>query len=71
MDLDTYDWLTRLVLEGVNHPDCSDWEKGFLKDQEERLEKYKTDTRYSPKQWAILDRVAEKLNFEEKPDAEH
>ena len=35
----------------------SDWERSFLKDQQERFEKYGTDTRMSPKQWGVLDRI--------------
>jgi hypothetical protein len=42
---------------------CSTWEQSFMDDQVKRFTEYGNETRFSPKQWQILDRVAEKLNY--------
>lgn len=42
----------------------SDWEKGFIKDQLERHEKYGAGIRLSVKQWAAIRRVHEKVTGE-------
>lgn len=39
----------------------SDWERSFIKDQLERHEKYGSGIRISPKQWAVINRVYEKI----------
>lgn len=39
----------------------SDWERGFIKNQLDRHAQYGADTRVSPKQWAVINRVYEKL----------
>lgn len=46
---------------GDNEERLSEWERGFVADLVERREKYKETTRVSPKQWAILERIEEKL----------
>lgn len=69
MDTDTYEWLTRLVEEVLDHPLTSPWEHDFFSDQKERLDNYGTNTIFSDKQWAQVLRVAKKIDFEEAPDA--
>lgn len=39
----------------------SEWERKFIDDQQSRYEKYAADTKMSPKQWAVLDKIANKL----------
>lgn len=68
MNTDTYDWLTRLVEESIEHPLTSDWEKGFMTDQQTRLNDYGTSTLFSAKQWAVVTRIANKIDFESPPD---
>lgn len=70
MESDLYDWLTRLVEEGANHPKANEWERGFLKDLAERMNQYQTSTRFSEKQWQVLDKFADKIDFEPRPVAE-
>lgn len=41
----------------------SEWERGFMDDQVKRWDEFAAETRFSAKQWAILDRVAEKLGY--------
>lgn len=38
----------------------NDWERGFLKDQVERYQKYGAGISLSPKQWAVLTKLYEK-----------
>lgn len=68
MDTDTYDWLTRMVDEALDHPLMTPWEHSFLSDQKERLANYATNTLYSEKQWAQVLRIAKKIDFERAPD---
>ncbi len=69
---EAYAWLESLVADALGHGSkASDWEKGFLTDQQDRMEKYGQDIRLSPKQWAILDRIANKIGHpprDDKPD---
>lgn len=39
----------------------SDWESSFFSDQEKRYEQYGSRIHLSPKQWAVLDRMYEKV----------
>lgn len=39
----------------------TEWELNFIRDQLERFDQYGLDTRYSPKQWAIVTRIEESL----------
>lgn len=39
----------------------SDWERNFFADQEKRYAEYGAKVFMSPKQWAVLDRVYEKV----------
>lgn len=39
----------------------NDWERGFLKDQIERYEKYGAGLSLSPKQWNVLNKIHEKV----------
>lgn len=49
----------------------NDFERGFMKDQIERFDKYKGDMFLSAKQWAIISRVGtEKYNMEEPDESE-
>lgn len=40
------------------------WERTFMSDTAQRLEKYGNDTHFSVKQWAIVDKVAAKYEIE-------
>ena len=40
----------------------SEWERTFLADQLKRYDEYGSNVRLSPKQWAIIDRMMEKVN---------
>lgn len=42
----------------------SEWERKFIDDQAQRYEKYGDDTRMSPKQWAVIAKIADKLGVE-------
>jgi hypothetical protein len=37
----------------------TEWEVNFIKDQLERYEKYGEETRFSVKQWAVIEKVEE------------
>jgi hypothetical protein len=52
-----------LILNGAkeHEGELSDWERGFIQDTAERLEKYGDRVRVSDKQWAVLNRIWEKL----------
>lgn len=39
----------------------SEWEQGFIISTEERYNLYKDETRISPKQWAVLNRIYDKV----------
>lgn len=41
----------------------SSWEQGFMSDQIARFEKYGADTHFSPKQWEVIERVWNKLDY--------
>lgn len=69
MESDAYEWLERVVNTALDGKQISDWERSFLKDQAERIEKYNSDVRMSAKQWSIIDRVADKVGLEERPGA--
>lgn len=45
----------------VDDSRLSDWERGFLEDQKERYEKHGSAIFLSGKQWAVLNRINEKL----------
>lgn len=51
------------VKEAMDKPDTdvTEWEQGFISDQAERYEQYGTGMRISDKQWAIIDRVYDKV----------
>lgn len=59
---DDFDRL-ELILNGAQEyeGELTDWERGFIQDTLERVEKYGSRTRVSEKQWAILDRIWGKL----------
>lgn len=39
----------------------TDWERSFMEDQKTRYDEYGTDIRFSPKQWAIIERIESAL----------
>lgn len=41
--------------------DLSNWERTFLDDQQKRYDEHGANIRLSEKQWAALDRIAEKI----------
>lgn len=62
----SHEWLQTLcVATQERHDEISEWEKSFMSDTAERVEKYGIDTRVSPKQWVILRRIADKLDLPE------
>lgn len=67
MEQELFDWVEGLLADALASKDISDWERSFLQDQAERVEKYGASTRFSDKQWKILDRVAEKISIAERP----
>lgn len=67
MEQDLFEWVEGLLADALAGKEISDWERGFLTDQQERVEKYGSSTRFSDKQWKILDRVAEKIKHAERP----
>jgi hypothetical protein len=69
MESDLFEWLERLLTNALDGSTISEWERSFLKDQAERVEKYRDDVRMSPKQWGVLDRVADKIGMEGRPGA--
>ena len=48
------------LIESINEDNLNDWEKGFLKDQKERHEKYKEKLLMSDKQMNILRKMKDK-----------
>jgi hypothetical protein len=44
------------------------WEDGFISDQFKRFEQYGDDTRMSPKQWAVIKKIAAYYNIEVPDD---
>jgi hypothetical protein len=67
---ETFDWFSRLVADGINHPKTSDWEREFLRSQQDWIDKFGSNTRVSPKQWGVIDRIANAIGFEAKPDVD-
>lgn len=39
----------------------SEWEQGFLTSTDERFKQYGDGTRFSDKQWAVIERIYEKV----------
>jgi hypothetical protein len=46
----------------------SPWEEGFMQDMAIRVEKYGVDTYISAKQWAVVEKIAKKLDIEKAID---
>jgi len=42
----------------------NDWEKGFMKNQSERFEQYGNDIFMSPKQWGVINKIADAYGIE-------
>jgi DNA polymerase III subunit epsilon len=59
MNNDDYEELIGLISK-INRDNISEWESNFLKDQEERIEKYKEKVMISDKQMNIIRRMTEK-----------
>jgi hypothetical protein len=56
------EYLDNVMTEFNESPTkVSDWERGFLTDLNARYEKYGADTYISAKQWAVVDKIAAKL----------
>lgn len=45
-----------------SHEKMNDWERKFTADQRERFEKYGADMHLSPKQWAVLRKIEDRLD---------
>lgn len=45
----------------ANRKSLSDWERGFLDDQSKRFDQYGAKVFMSPKQFAVLERMYEKV----------
>lgn len=50
-----------LTTIGENRKDLNDWERQFFDDQVKRYDEYKANIRLSPKQWAILNKMYDKI----------
>lgn len=52
-----------LAIEGAkdNFDELSEWEQAFMVSTEERHKEYGDGTRMSDKQWAVIDRIYEKV----------
>lgn len=59
--LDAMEELDCLMIE-ADSTVLNDWEEGFIKDQLTRYKEYGAETRFSEKQWDIVDRIIGKLN---------
>lgn len=57
---------------GAERARLSQWERGFFDDQMKRVEEYGANTHFSPKQWAVVKRMHEKITGEkdEEPPLE-
>jgi hypothetical protein len=55
----------QLIITGIEEQgatcDVTKWERDFMDSQRERLEQYGERTRISDKQWAIIDRIYDKV----------
>ena len=64
MTEEEHDWLFALLnAVGENSSKLNDWEKGFMTDQQSRYEEYGENMRVSPKQWAVMNKIAEKVGI--------
>ena len=62
MDADDLDRLELIINGAMEYEsELTDWERGFIQDTAERLEKYGDRTRVSEKQWGVLNRIYGKL----------
>ena len=56
----------RLILGELDSDEArklmNSWEQGFVSDQASRYDKYGSEIYVSPKQWAILRKLVEKVN---------
>lgn len=63
--------LTMMITELMeNEGKMNDWERGFISDQFERLNKYGKDTFMSPKQWSVVMRSYESVTGNKPPHVE-
>lgn len=55
----------QLIFTGIEEQgatcDITDWERSFMADMQERFNEYRERTRISDKQWAIIDRIYDKV----------
>lgn len=58
---DKLDAVLELLHDAIDHHRLSAWEDEFVASLLERLEQYGSKTFISEKQWAILDRLEEKI----------
>lgn len=49
---------------GERMKELSEWERGFIEDQQKRYDEYGNDIWMSEKQWGVIDRVAEAMGVE-------
>lgn len=61
MNEDEVELLENLFAAALGSHKLSTWEQDFLADTEVRYKKYGSETRVSPKQWAVIKRMANKL----------
>lgn len=63
LNVDQESWLADLlVAANENMKALSEWEQGFIADQQKRYDEYAADIRLSPKQIAVLERIKNKLD---------
>lgn len=65
MTQDEISFLESVIEARADHGHMiSEWERKFLDDQKQRYDKYGEETRMSPKQWAVIAKIADKLGVE-------
>jgi hypothetical protein len=61
-------WLEGLLGHVEAHGSkLSAWEAGFMADQRARYEEHGEQMRVSAKQWTVIERIAQKLRYDDRP----
>lgn len=62
MTPDEHEFIKNVIGAATDAPQkLNEWERGFIKDFGERIEKYGLDAHCSPKQWTVVAKMADKL----------
>jgi hypothetical protein len=54
--------LNAIFSEAEDAPGLNDWERNFLKDNMQRYKEYGAGINLSPKQWAVLKKIHDKVS---------